>query len=240
MNGGTDASVESVKDSAYRNTLHELNRVEVDETTDMTFFLNAILDIVARAACAEAGTLWLFSRSGDGRIHPKAQYGGSNLGGFSLAPGEGVAGNVIKTGEGTVIQDCQKDERWSGKVDAGTGFVTRSMICIPLLDSGIGFGCIQLINKTDGSRYDGKDMEFMNSLAKEIAALFLRHAGNMFSEFFVPSDRKEGFLFSAFASVDSEEELVLRIRKTPEYRKLDGFMAWQLENSCRSVWKLTH
>ena len=240
MNSREIKMPEVQKDEAYRKTLQELNSVEVDETTDMGFFMNAILDIVARAVHAEAGTLWFYSRFGDGRIHPKAQYGGSNLGGFSLAPGEGVAGNVIMTGKSTMIEDCQSDPRWSGKVDAGTGFVTRSMICVPLLDRDAGFGCIQLINKTDGSRYDEQDMVFMASLARETAALFLRRAGDLFREYLSADEAEGGFGFGAFAAVGSEEELIRRVQATPEYRRLSGFMAWQLENSCRSVWRLTH
>jgi len=228
------------KDTEYTKTLHELRSVVVNENTDMTFFMNAVLNIVARAVRAEAGTLWLYSRAGDGRIHPRAQYGGSNLGGFSLVPGEGVAGSVIRTGEGTMIEDCQKDGRWSGKVDAGTGFVTRSMICVPLLNGSTGFGCIQLINKTDGCPFDEKDMRFMNTLAGETAALFTRQKGDAFREYFSSDEAENENLFLVFTESDNEEELIGKVRRTPEYLRLDGVMAWQLENSCRSVWKLTH
>lgn len=70
--------------------------------------------------------------------------------GFSLLPGEGIAGKVIQTGKSEIISDCQKDPRWAGKADAKTGFRTESMICVPLSLKQIVFGVIvaQCIERT--------------------------------------------------------------------------------------------
>ena len=47
---------------------------------------------------------------------------------MSLELGEGIAGTVVKEGKPTVVKDCQKDERWAGRFDEATGFVTKSMV----------------------------------------------------------------------------------------------------------------
>ena len=152
----------AMKDSKYRNTLNQLNHISTDPGTDMSSFMSEILNVVVSAVHAEAGTLWYYSKFATGRIHPKAVYGGGDIGDFSLAVGEGIAGKVVETAQSVIIEDCQKDPRWSGKADKNTGFVTRSMICVPLKDGDACFGCIQLINKTDGSLYDDKDLFFWN------------------------------------------------------------------------------
>lgn len=231
---------DAMKAAKYRNTLAELIKVSKTEASDLTQFMNSLLRVVAEAVHAEVGTLWYYSKFADGRIHPKAAFGGSNLGDFSLAPGEGIAGNVILTGQGTIIQDCQKDIRWSGKVDAGTGFITRSMICVPLKDGDIGFGCIQLINRTDGSLYDDKDLKFMESLAIETSKIIMDHSKDLFMGYFSAFEDKNTVGFASLENCDSIEEMLLEIRKMPQYLQLSGFKVWAYEQHCRKLWKFCH
>lgn len=127
--------------------------------------LRVSLGTVVRAVDAEAGTIWFYNKDGDGRIHPSFWIGGADLTGMSLAAGEGIAGTVVECGKTTVVKDCQKDPRWAGRFDAKTGFVTRSMICVPLLNKYEVIGCIQIINKKDGSLYDDADVELCENLA---------------------------------------------------------------------------
>ena len=56
---------------------------------------------------------------------------------------------MIQSGKSVIIQDCQADPRWAGRVDQKTGFQTKSMICVPLALEDVVFGCIQIITKTD-------------------------------------------------------------------------------------------
>lgn len=231
---------DAMKGAKYRNTLAELTKVSQTDATDLTSFMNGLLSVVARAVHAEVGTLWYYSKFADGRIHPKASYGGSELGDFSLAPGEGVAGNVILTGQGTIIQDCQKDPRWSVKVDAGTGFITKSMICVPLKDGDVGFGCIQLINRTDGYLYDEKDFQFMEKLAVETSKIVINHSKDLFMGCFSAFEDKNTTGFSSIANCDYQEDMIKAIRKMPQYLQLKGFQAWKYEQNCKKLWKLCH
>ncbi len=127
--------------------------------------LRTSLSKVVQAVGAEAGTIWFYNAKGNGRIYPSFWIGGGDLTGLSLAPGEGIAGDVVKTGKTTVITDCQKDERWAGRFDEATGFVTRSMACVPLVNKYEVIGCIQIINKVDGSLYDETDVKLCEELA---------------------------------------------------------------------------
>lgn len=127
--------------------------------------LRVSLGMVVKAVDAEAGTIWFYNKKGDGRIYPSFWIGGADLTGLSLAAGEGIAGNVVEEGKMTVVKDCQSDPRWAGRFDKATGFVTRSMICVPLLNKYEVIGCIQIINKKDGTLYDDDDVELSETLA---------------------------------------------------------------------------
>ena len=127
--------------------------------------LRASLGEVVKAVGAEAGTIWFYNASGDKRIYPSFWIGGADLTGLSLELGEGIAGTVVKEGKSTVVKDCQKDERWAGRFDSVTGFVTKSMICVPLVNKYEVIGCIQIINKKDGSLYNDEDINLCENLA---------------------------------------------------------------------------
>lgn len=161
---------QGVKKGLYHRTAATL-AAKIRESNDMKEALTEALGTVVTAMRAETGTLWFYEKGGSGRIYPRAVYDGADLSGISLRPGEGIAGQVIENGEALIVRDCQADPRWAGRVDSKTGFVTRSMICVPLTAGEHTFGCIQIINQVNGDFFDDKDLEFAAQLGKEVVSL---------------------------------------------------------------------
>ncbi|MDO4565585.1 MAG: ATP-binding cassette domain-containing protein [Clostridia bacterium] len=152
------------KRAEYTQVIWEITK-QLREADSLEEALQASLGQVVKTIGAQAGTIWFYNSEDDGRIYPSFWIGGASLTGFSLALGEGIAGAVVESGTATVVKDCQNDPRWAGRFDAETGFVTRSMICVPLRNKYEVIGCIQIINKTDGSLYDDADVELCENLA---------------------------------------------------------------------------
>lgn len=148
----------------YTQVVWEITRL-LQDAESLEEALRTSLGEVVKAVGAEAGTIWFYNVSGDKRIYPSFWIGGADLTGLSLAMGEGIAGTVVKEGKTTVVKDCQKDERWAGRFDETTGFVTKSMVCVPLINKYEVIGCIQIINKKDGSLYNDEDVELCENLA---------------------------------------------------------------------------
>lgn len=211
---------EAMKDIHYQRTIEQLEG-SIQNSKHLEEALTTALDLVVTAVHAVAGTFWFYDQYGSGRIHPKAVYGGGDLGGISLLPGEGIAGEVIQNGESVIISDCQKDPRWAGKVDAKTGFKTETMICVPLSLKEVAFGCIQIINKTDHMAFDDKDLTFAENLAQATAMLFQRQ-GLLEDYFpkdaFVSRPEEVGFL-QVFATKD-DREMESQLRKVKEFAEL--------------------
>ena len=149
---------------SYTQVVWEITRL-LQEAESLEDALRTSLGEVVKAVGAEAGTIWFYNSAGDQRIYPSFTIGGADLTGMSLASGEGIAGTVVAEGKTTVVKDCQKDARWAGRFDEATGFVTRSMVCVPLINKYETIGCIQIINKKDGSLYDDADVELCENLA---------------------------------------------------------------------------
>lgn len=87
----------------------------------------------------------------------------------SLKPGEGIAGWVIQNGEPVVVEDVEKESRFSNRFDRETGFKTRSLICVPLIIRKRTIGALQVINKRNGGSFTEKDTELLTALAQQIA-----------------------------------------------------------------------
>ncbi len=155
---------EQDKKIVYTQVIWEITAL-LQQAESLEDALRTSLAQVVRAVGAEAGTIWFYNSAGDKRIYPSFWIGGGDLTGLSLEPGEGIAGTVVKNGRSMVIKDCKKDARWAGRFDRTTGFDTKSMICVPLVNKYEVIGCIQIINKRDGSLYDDEDVSLCENLA---------------------------------------------------------------------------
>lgn len=138
--------------------------------------LHSALFEVATAAKAEVGTIWLLNKN-DNRLYASYAIGStqSQMQNVSIRLGEGIAGNVVQSGISEICIDCSKDERFAGKVDGQTGFVTKSMVCVPLRNKYECLGCIQLINKVDGELFSSDDVELCENLASLVAIALGEH-----------------------------------------------------------------
>ncbi|MGI5819001.1 MAG: CHASE2 domain-containing protein [Armatimonadota bacterium] len=88
--------------------------------------------------------------------------------------GEGIAGTAAATGEPIVSQDVQSDERWSPDVAYAIDYLTRSILCVPMLLRDEVVGVIEIINKRDGP-FTEYDVQLMQVIAQQ-SALFLENA----------------------------------------------------------------
>ena len=85
---------------------------------------------------------------------------------MTVAVGEGIAGTVAATGEPIVVSDAETDPRVARRVDAATGFRTRSIVCVPIRFRGTVTGVIQVLNKRVGT-FTGQDREVLELIAAE-------------------------------------------------------------------------
>jgi len=72
---------------------------------------------------------------------------------ISLEPGEGIAGWVCQHGEPLVVENVQRDKRFSPRIDELLGFKTKSVVCVPVLNGrNQVIGAIELINEISPDR----------------------------------------------------------------------------------------
>ena len=90
----------------------------------------------------------------------------------------GIAGSVYTTGQTVNIPDAYADSRFNPEVDKKTGYKTRSILCMPVVNKeGRTIGVTQVLNKKGGpfTRLDEKRLAAFSaqaSIAIENATLF--------------------------------------------------------------------
>jgi HD-GYP domain-containing protein (c-di-GMP phosphodiesterase class II) len=81
-----------------------------------------------------------------------------------LPIGQGIGGWVAQNRKPQVVNDAQKDPRFAGKFDKASGFVTRSLLCVPMIFRGELVGVVEVLNKRAGS-YTEEHIGLLSSLA---------------------------------------------------------------------------
>jgi len=136
--------------------------------------INDVLDSAMKAAEefmeAEASSVFELDPE-KGEISVKLARGekGKSIQASKLKPGEGLIGWVIRCGKPIIVEDVQKESRFSDRFDRETGFRTRSLICVPLTIREETIGAIQVINKKNGGPFTDEDLELLTALAQQIA-----------------------------------------------------------------------
>lgn len=84
--------------------------------------------------------------------------------------GKGIAGQCAATREPILINDAYADERFNPEVDKATGYRTRNILTVPMLDAdGLITGVIQALNKHGGQDFSAEDQELLMALGGQAA-----------------------------------------------------------------------
>lgn len=83
---------------------------------------------------------------------------------MTLPIGQGIGGTVASTRKPEVVNDARKDPRFAGQFDKASGFVTRSLLCVPMVFRGELVGVVEVLNKRSGT-YTDEHIGLLSSLA---------------------------------------------------------------------------
>ena len=146
--------------------------LEVDSLEDA---LAGSLEIIVNTLEGEAGAIWLLDRKTE-RLSPVFHMGPADISGISVENGLGVEGLVTKTGKSVMIADASSDPRIDGTVFDDGGLPVKTMICVPLNNLRDVIGCVQVINKKDGSAFDEDELQLCERMAA-LAAITIEEKG---------------------------------------------------------------
>jgi sigma-B regulation protein RsbU (phosphoserine phosphatase) len=130
---------------------------------------------------AEASSLFLLeTRGGNGggekQLVCRACSGPIDITGLRLNIHQGIVGKTIRNKHPLMVRDVHTEPDFAQSVDRSTGFVTRSILSVPLRVKDHCLGALELINKKSGDGlFDQRDKELSMALAAS-AALAIHNA----------------------------------------------------------------
>ncbi|MBE0670245.1 MAG: GAF domain-containing protein [Anaerolineales bacterium] len=160
---------ETQKRAHQLSTLNEITR-QLTSTLDLDLLLQNILENAVGILNCEAGSLFLVDDQ-TGELVFRVTVGpvASNLVGKRLPPGTGIVGRAVET-RGPVIEneDQLSNSRFTG-VDQQTGFVSRSLMAVPLQVKDRVTGVVEVINRRDGLPFVQDDQTLLTAFAGQAA-----------------------------------------------------------------------
>ncbi|MGM0898354.1 MAG: HD-GYP domain-containing protein [Bacillota bacterium] len=154
----------------------ELNsHIELDKVFDN--ILGQMMHVIG----AQAGTLWVADASAQ-HLQAVSAFGpaAAEILDVKVPKGQGVVWKVLETGQAERIEDVRSHADWNRRIDQALGFVTRSLLTVPLIVKGQALGSLQLLNKRDGEYFTEQDLRLAEALAHQ-SALAL-HNSQMYDE----------------------------------------------------------
>jgi sigma-B regulation protein RsbU (phosphoserine phosphatase) len=132
------------------------------EPHDLRTMLVEVVAAARQVLRADRGAVWLYDAAADELVLEVA----SDLARVRVPAGMGIVGTCARSRRLINVPDCYADPRFDSSMDLRSGYRTRCMLTMPLVDhKGVLVGVMQLLNRADGV-FDAAD----ESLAAVVAA----------------------------------------------------------------------
>jgi signal transduction histidine kinase/putative methionine-R-sulfoxide reductase with GAF domain len=182
----------------------------VGSRLDLPSVLSTIIGQVCSLLRCERASLFMLDEDGD--IVSMVLVGDAPP--IRLRPGQGLAGAVVQTGASIRLDDAWLDPRFHRATDEATGYRTRSLLAVPLVEGARIRGVVQALNKVQGV-FDDDDEALLLAIGGEIALAVerARHVEELQRQRAILDRRVQELdllvdIDRAIAGADSEEELL--------------------------------
>lgn len=137
---------------------------------DVARLINDIVSMSRQALGASSSSILLLDEKGQ-FLYFKSVDGAmaQSLTNIKVSVEDGITGWVVRHRKPLIINDVSKDDRFYAELDKATGFITRSIVCAPLIAGNNVIGVIEVLNKMNDSFFESRDLELLVSLASTAA-----------------------------------------------------------------------
>src|SRR5689334_18691076 len=137
---------------------------------DLRTMLNEVVAAAKQVLEAERASVWLYDAAADELVLEIA----TGIEAVRVRPGTGLVGSCARSRTIINVPDCYADPRFDPEVDRRSGYRTRCMLTMPLVDhKDTLVGVMQVLNKADGV-FGPEDEALANVLAAQCAIALQR------------------------------------------------------------------
>ena len=140
---------------------------DVTAEIDLSSLLKRVMEEATNMLNADRATLFLNDEKTQELFSRVAM--GEGVGEIRLPNSAGIAGTVFTTGKTMNIPYAYADLRFNPAFDKQTGYFTRSILCVPILNkNGKVIGCTQVLNKK-GGKFTDEDESRLKAFTQQVA-----------------------------------------------------------------------
>ena len=150
--------------------LNHISR-HLHQTLNIDDLIPKIFAEINKAIHAEAQSIWLVDKTEQVikcRYSTGTEFGILKEFSVPLNASSIVGTSVVKK-KPLIVRDAQRDPRRDRSADAQTGFVTRSIMTVPLVLEDEAIGAIQAVNKLGGELFTQEDLDLFNAIGNTAA-----------------------------------------------------------------------
>jgi phosphoserine phosphatase len=137
---------------------------------DLTTMLGEVVAAAKQVLDAERGSVWLYDAAANELVLEVA----TGIRPIRVPSGSGLVGACARERRIINVPDCYSDPRFDPTVDKASGYRTRCMLTLPLVDHNDALvGVMQVLNKRDGA-FDEYDEALATALAAQCAVALQR------------------------------------------------------------------
>lgn len=142
---------------------------------DLSSLLSTIMETTKEALDCEGCSLLLYNKEEDCLEFLVSRGEKSEFLQFLRVPkGKGIAGYVMETQETVVVNDAQSDPRLYKEIDQKVGFVTKNLLCVPMLAKGVFIGVLEAVNTLDDRNFEKADADLLKHIS-EVSAIAINN-----------------------------------------------------------------
>ncbi len=168
--------------AAYRERIKEMSHrisslerlIKLSQVINSTLELAPLLDMIIQIAAeltdtASASVMLVDKETRELRFAAVTGQKSASIKPFPVPMEGSIAGTVAAENRPLLIRDARGDPRWYQEVDKATGFVTQSIMAVPLQVHGQVIGVLEALNKRGQTEMTWEDVQVLTTLANQAA-----------------------------------------------------------------------
>jgi len=124
---------------------------------------------------AEASSIFLLEND-DTELVCRDCAGPVDILGLKLPAGQGIVGRTVIKKTAQMVKDVSTDPAFANQIDHETGFITRSILCAPLMIKDQCIGALELLNKRGGNGLFDEEDKYLMTVLASAASLAIHNA----------------------------------------------------------------
>lgn len=144
--------------------------IRLNSTLNLSELLQTIIQTATDLVGAEAGSLLTYDEANQElKFEVAAGKTKKEIKTLRMPATSGIAGWVLKNQKAVISDRVDQDPRFSDVIDRALGFVTKSLLAVPLKARDRMIGVIELVNKKDAKKFNERDLEVAGAFGAQAA-----------------------------------------------------------------------